>query len=207
MASDTDICRLALGHIADAARVNSIEPPDASVQAQHCSRFYPIARDECLDAYPWPFAKRVSTLAQSLLTLPDGEWLFVYTVPDDYIRALKVVPPGAAMDWPGEDFQTRSDEDGLDTIILTNVENAKLHYIYREEQTGRYSPMFVSALSYLLGSYLAGPIVKGRIGVQLKQALYQAFTQTIQMAATRALGAQQNSQNYGGYKPKWISDR
>lgn len=208
MATEVEISRMALSHVADAARVNSITPPDATVQAQHCATFYPIARDECLEAYPWPFAEKFAALAQSLITLPDGEWGFVYALPSDYIRPLRVVPPGASKDHPGEDFKTRSDDSGLDLILLTNVDQARLHYIYREEQTGRYSPMFISALSYLLGSYLAGPLIKGRIGMQVKQSLYGLYRDVLDRAATRQSGGSgKRSENYATHKPTWISDR
>lgn len=208
MASEVEISKLALGHVADAARVNSISPPDNSVQAQNCATFYPIARDECLEAYPWPFATTVSALAQSLVALPDGEWAYVYTLPSKYIRALRVVPRGAFKDHPGEDYVIRSDESGLDTLLFANCAEANLHYIYREEQTGRYSPLFVSALSYLLGSYLAGPLIKGRVGMQVKQSLYAVFRDMIDRAATRSLGsAGQRSENYATHKPIWMSDR
>jgi hypothetical protein len=199
---------MALAHIADAARINSISPPDQTIQAQHCATFYPQARDECLEAYAWPFARKMAPLAASLVTAPDGEWAYVYTVPSDLISVLRVVPPGAFKDHPGEDYDLRSDEDGLDLLIFTNCANANLHYLYREEQTGRYTPLFIGALSYLLGSYLAGPILKGRVGMQVKQALYAAYRDIIDRAATRALNSGgQRSESYGGHKPIWMSDR
>lgn len=208
MASEIEICRLSLGHVADAARINSISPPDNSIQAQHCATFYPIARDECLESYPWPFATTMRELAPSLVTLPDGEWAYTYAIPDRYIRCLRVVPPGASKDHPGEDFVIRSDEAEQDLLVFTNTAEARMHYIYREEETGRYSPMFVSALSYLLGSYLAGPIIKGRVGAQVKQSLYTAYRDIIDRAATRALGSSgQRSEGYAKHNPLWISDR
>jgi hypothetical protein len=208
MPSAVEISRLALGHIADAARVNSISPPDNTIQAQHCATFYPIARDEALEAYPWPFAVKMTALVPSLVTPPDGEWACVYQLPSDFIRALRVVPPGAHKDHPGTDYVIRSDETELDLLLFTNTPEARLHYIFREEETGRYSPLFVTALSYLLGSYLAGPILKGRVGMQVKESLLSAYTQLIDRAATRALGSSgQRAENYAGHKPIWISDR
>jgi len=44
VASTVDICNLALGYLGDTATVSSLNPPDGSAQAQHCARFYPIAR-------------------------------------------------------------------------------------------------------------------------------------------------------------------
>lgn len=208
MASAVEISRLALAHIADAARVNSISPPDNTIQAQHAATFYPIARDECLEAFAWPFAKKAVPLTPSLVTLPDGEWAYVYAVPADYISALKVVYPGAQEDAPGQRYAIRSDETGLDLLLYTNVTDAVLHYIYREEETGRYTPTFVTALSYLLAAHLAGPIIKGRAAMAVKEGFISLYDKTILRAATRALdSAGRSGQQYGDHIPKWISDR
>lgn len=208
MASAVEITRLALAHIADAARVNSINPPDNTVQAQHAATFYPIARDRCLEAFAWPFACKRVELTESLVTAAEGEWAYVYNLPSDYIRALRVVPPGAAQDHPGKPYVIRSDETALDTLLFTNVPEAVLHYVYREEETGRYSPTFITALSYLLASYLAGPIIKGRAGIQLKQAMEALYDAEIKKAGVHALNsAGRSGAFYGDYVPTWMSDR
>lgn len=207
MASQVEIVRLALSHIADAARVNSIDPPDNTIQAQHAATFYPIARDACLEKYDWPFATRRHVLEESLVSLEDGEWAFVYTLPADYIRAIKVVPPGAAKDFPGEDFKIESDITELDTVLLCNVDEAVLHYVYREEETGRYTPGFIVGLSYQLGAYLAGVLLKGKTGMQVKQALQEAADAELKAAAAAVMNAGQASQQYAAHRPTWISDR
>ncbi len=208
MASDVEITRLALGHIADAARVNSLSPPDNTIQAQHAATFYPIARDEALEGFAWPFATKAVALTQSLVTLPNGEWAYVYSMPSDYLRALKVVYPGAGEDSPGQRYTIRSDETELDTLLFTNVADAVLHYIFREEETGRYSPTFITALSYLLAAHLAGPIIKGKTGMAVKETMMKAYYSVIDRAAARALDAAGRSgQSYGDYKPLWVSDR
>lgn len=208
MASATEISKLALAHIADAARVNSIFPADNTVQAQHCAVFYPIARDKCLEDFAWPFATKRVALTESIVTMPDGEWAFVYQLPSDFITALKVVMPGAAEDFPGHKYLIRSDETELDTLLFTNVPDALLHYVYREEETGRYTPNFVTALSLLLGSYLAGPIIKGRVGMQVKQSLYELYASEIRKAAANALNsAGRHGRQYMDHVPSWIRDR
>ena len=62
MASEVDICNLALGHLGDNATVSSISPPEGSAQAEHCARFYPIARDALLEMHNWNFAMRLSLI-------------------------------------------------------------------------------------------------------------------------------------------------
>ena len=207
MPSQVEICRLSLAHIADAARVNSITPPDSTIQAQHCATFYPIARDKCLAAYDWPFSKTRAPLAESLVALPNEEWAFVYALPADYIRAIKVLPPGAPRDFPGQDFILEHDSTENDVLLFTNVPEAVLHYVFRQEETGRYTPGFISALSYLLGSYLAGPILKGRVGMQVKQALYELYESDVRQASAEAANSEQTSDGYKNYKPAWVTDR
>ncbi len=48
MPSVVDLCNLALAYLGDDATVASIDPPEGSAQAEHCQRFYPIARDTLL---------------------------------------------------------------------------------------------------------------------------------------------------------------
>jgi hypothetical protein len=207
MASDVEISRLALGHIGDAARINSIDPPDNSVQAQHCATFYPIARDELLEMHDWQFATKRWNLELSLVEFENGEWAYAYSLPSDYIRALKVCPQGAPMDFPGQPFKIESDVTELDTLLLTNVTDAVLHYIYREEETGRYSPTFISALSLLLGSYLAGPIIKGKTAAAVAKELRARARATFLVSSAMDANASLDKLQYGNHKPIWITDR
>ena len=85
MASEVDICNLALGHLGDNATVASLEPPEGSAQAEHCARFYPIARDALQEMHPWNFCtKRIA------LALIDGvsysQWKYVYAEPSGVIQ-------------------------------------------------------------------------------------------------------------------------
>lgn len=207
MASQVEICRLALSHIADAARVNSIDPPDNSIQAQHCATFYPIARDFLLEQHDWSFALRRHVLEESLVEFEDGEWAFTYTLPSDYIRAIKVVPPGASQDFPGYPYKIESDITELDTLLLTNVDEAVLHYVYREEETGRYTPTFIIALSLVLGSYLAGPILKGKLGAVLRESLLEQGLAAMRQASALNANARHDDTQYKDHRPTWVSDR
>ena len=210
MASDTDICNLALGHIGNRARLTSLDPPDASVEGKQCSTFYPVARDIALESGPhWRFSKTRVALA-SLTAPADGEWSFAYALPTKFVKALKIVPPGADKDHPGEDYVMESiadSEGNFDDIIYTDVEEAVMHYIYRETNAGRYSPLFVSALSWLLASFIAGPIIKGRTGVQAKESAYKVYLSELAKAKASQLNQRQESTEYKGHEAPWISDR
>ena len=48
MATEVDICNLALAHLGDDATIASLNPPEGSAQAEKAARFYPIARNSLL---------------------------------------------------------------------------------------------------------------------------------------------------------------
>ena len=222
MASEVDICNLALAHLGDAATVSSINPPEGSVQAEHCSRYYPIARDALLEMHAWGFATRRVTLA--LLSTTWTEWQFAYAVPADAINLMAVMPPDATSDYSvginymfsqtglpmvaggvyqPQPFSWETQADGSQ-VIYTNQENAVLRYTAQITDTTQFSPLFVISLSYLLASYLAGPVIKGEIGAAEAKRCLGLFQATFGKATTSDANQRRNtiSQNVG-----WISGR
>jgi hypothetical protein len=67
-------------------------------------------------------------------------------------------------------------------LLYTNQENAVLRYTRRVEDTTRFPPLFVDALTRLLASYLAGPVVKGSDAIAVAQAQLQAYRAIIAQA-------------------------
>ncbi len=161
MASEIDICNLALSHLGDTATVASIDPPEGSAQAEYCARFYPMARDALLEIYHWRFATRRATLP--LLTADSWDWAFAYGKPADALKLLSVLPAGASSDDEGAEFDVESDATGA-TVILTDEAGASIKYIALVTDTTIFPPLFVMALSWQLASMLAGPILKGDAG-------------------------------------------
>jgi hypothetical protein len=224
MASDVDICNLALAHLGDAADVASIDPPEGSAQADHCARWYPIARDQLLEKHTWSFATKRVQLAQLGNAWP--EWQYIYAVPDDCLRVFAVLPPNATDDYSvglplprpttydyfdaptqqyvPQDFVTEADADTGDVILYTNVPQAVGRYIARVTDTTKFSPLFVQALSRLLASYLAGPVIKGQEGMQVATGQYRAFL----LALSEAITADSNTRQV---KPRhvvsWVARR
>jgi hypothetical protein len=134
VASDTDIANLALAHLGDDAAITSFDPPDGSAQAEHCARFYPIARDVCLEAHAWTFAKRTIQLSETTTAVNDYD--FVYVLPSDCLKVLRIYPEGWRRDLTGiDEFETETDEEGQ-KILLTDLENAvpRLHPARRRHE-------------------------------------------------------------------------
>ena len=187
MAADVDICNLALAHLGDVAIVQSINPPDGSAQSSHCSRFFPIARDAVLELHAWDFTTTRTVLAQvanpTITTVnPNGVWAYAYAEPKDLVNYLAVLDPSAGDNYSvgvsnsgfggsnsgvgmytPQQYELEADTSG-NVIILTNVQNAILRYTLSISDTTKFSPLCTLAVSRLLASFLAGPLLKGAAG-------------------------------------------
>lgn len=201
MPSVIDICNLALSHLGDTGTVASIDPPEGSAQAEHCARFYPIARDALLEMHPWNFAMRRATLA--MLDVPLWTWDYAYAAPSNTIKILALLPPDADKDAASEPFETEAGADGS-TVIRTNLAEATIRYLVRVEDPTRFSPLFVEALTRLLASYLAGPVVKGEAGRKAGLEQMQLFQQ---MAAQARVSDANQRQIVRDPVAPWISSR
>lgn len=196
MASEVDICNLALSHVGDSAIVASITPPDGSVQADLCARFYPIARDTLLEMHDWGFATKSLSLA--LLSLTRTGWAYGYAAPTDLLSLIAILDPAAGDDYSvgmATNYQATYNQlngavpfgitdrgaytpqaheleataDGTD-VIWTNQVNAFCRYVARVTDPSKFSNLFIDTLGWHLGSMVAGPLLKGESGVKASTA-------------------------------------
>lgn len=198
MASRVDIWNLALSHIGHRATI--ADPDEATAEANHCRRFYPISLRVTLEHFLWSFATRRTPLAQ--VTNAVEHWMFAYAMPTGVIKARAVLLPESTDDSKEQDFAVESADDGS-IIIRTNVEDAVLKYTALVEDTNKFSPMFVLALSYDLASLLAGPIPKDP---KVKKAMMDAAMYWGSMAEAADANASQSS-SYGSQIPSHLSVR
>lgn len=218
MASEIDIANLALAHLGDDATVSSFNPPEGSAQAEHCARFYPIARDSLLEQHGWGFATRRATLNKiDGYVDPTGEWAFAYALPNLCIKPIEVRPPtqlsGVITSYPlstiapsgnivgnnGIEFTVEIDENG-NKILLTNQTDASAVYLIQVIDTSKFSPLFVDTLSRYLASYIAGPLLKGEVGraeskAQLQITMALMGKATVSDANQRVRNQRPDSQN------------
>lgn len=210
MSSEIDICNLALAHLGDSANISDFE--EGTAQADHCARFYPFARDQLLEKHEWGFATRRETLA--LLDDDTGTaWSYQYATPGNYIKVFAVLEPEAE-DRDGQPFDIETVSSG-DTVIHTNVEDAIARYVLRVTDTAKFTPMFTIALSRLLASYLAGPIIKGREGMQVGRDQYSLFMAEFAAAAASDSNGRRVEQAHtpgsieargASSSPAWLAD-
>ena len=152
MASEVDICNLALANIGAEANVAAIDPPDGTIEAYHCARFYPIARNAMLEAFPWSFATVRKALTENAET--SEQWEYVYTLPNPCLRPLAVLWPDSPDDSEPQPYTLETNTDG-DLLLLTNVEDAVLKYTTLVTDSSRFTPTFVVALSWLVAHFIA----------------------------------------------------
>ncbi len=179
------ICNMALSHIGERAKVTSLDGSDTSAQAQHCAMFYPRAVKSLMEQHAWDFNTRrkplvLTTNPTAHLLARTEEWLYAYDLPHlppNFGGAIAVLPHGASRDAPTQPFQKESDLGG-NQIILTDVPDAVLRYNVSVMNPRKFSESFVMAVSWMLASMLAGPIIKGDEGRKARDgclAMMRAF--------------------------------
>lgn len=204
-----DVCNTALAHLGETANVSSVFPPDGSAQASLCNRFYNVAVEELLTLHPWSFATKRTDLTEDATNDLDQSWGFSYQVPGDVGRVLQVIPP----DTPDNvvDATTREQpshtleqDAGGDLRLYSNIEDAVLRYTTYVYDANKYPALFVSALSWLLASKLAGPLIKGDVGAaEAKRCL-----QMVQWYIGKAMGVDGLQRNQKPtHSVPWISQR
>ena len=200
MSSVVEICNLALSHLGDDATIASIDPPEGSAQAEHCARFYPMARDAMMEMHAWRFATFRAMLA--LTNDNSWDWAYAYAIPTKCLRVLSVLPASKNSDSESDDFDVRS--SGTAPIILANTELASAVYVAKVTDASLFPPLFVDALSRLLASYLAGPVIKGDVGASMAQSQYQGFLMSYGRAVNSDMNQRKHTQEH---VPSWMVGR
>lgn len=196
MSSEIDICNLALARLGDRANVASIDPPEGSAQADHCAQFYPLARDIALEHRAWSF-NTFRKVEAAFLETPQPGWNYAYAMPNDALKILAVVQPFVTEWWanPSSPFRLEMDEASGTQLILADQPEVAIVYQKRVTDATMFPPQFVSALAWLLASYLAGPVVKGDAGRKAAQACYNAWiAEAAQASVINANQGQKRSQ-------------
>ena len=164
MATEVDICNLALAHLGDDATIATLSPPEGSAQAEKAARFYPIARNTLLQMHTWNFAARRGNLALTTNTL--DQWDYAYVAPADMMSPISIISPTAQNDYatrmsagdtPGgitSNYaptivagQYTPQQFAIEgTYIYTNQENAMLRYQAFITDPSTFSPLFVMSM-------------------------------------------------------------
>ena len=166
---EIDICNLALAHIGDKATVTSLNPSDGSHQADLCARYYPVARDLCLERHRYDFTIKQSALV-ALTTSGRTDFEYAYRLPSDFAGAISVIAKDSLDDQVSagitipQPFVIELNDD-YDRIIYCNLQDAVIRYQAKVTDSSQFSRMFVYAVSWQLASMLAGAVIKGDEGM------------------------------------------
>jgi hypothetical protein len=131
MASKTTIANRALSKLGQ-PRVSNIDTTDTK-PARIINGMWDVVRDAVLQAYPWNFAIKRTSLAPDAVA-PSWGWTYAFTPPADFLQLDQV--------------RYNPDYEFEGGKILTD-EGATLYikYIAQITTTGNYSPVFVEALA------------------------------------------------------------
>ena len=194
MPSVVQICNMALSHIGEEASVSSISPPDGSVNAGLCATFYDAVRTEMLETGDFNFSLKRAALAE--VTNTSTTWAYAYAKPSDCLKAKRIPYPLDAVTVFTQDDTSYNPNDrgGAEfdiegEVIYTNEPEAVLLYVRDVTDSTKFTPSFTTALSYLLASYLAGPIIKGSEGTRVGDAMRERATSIGNASATTAANA------------------
>lgn len=183
------ICNLALSYLGDAATVSSIDPPEGSVQAEHCARFYPQALRSLLALHRWGFATRSGRLAR--LSAAQG---FAFALPAGMVE-MADVRDGAGRPLPF------SLQDGR---ILAQQPEAWGVWTVSEVSADDFPPLFAEALAWQLAAMLSGALLKGDAGAAMAQRCLQMVS--VYLPKAREADANQHRETTAHRVP-WMEGR
>jgi hypothetical protein len=164
MASKTEICNMALKHLAQKT-VDNVDTEN-SAEAISCRTFYDIAVESLLRFAEWPFATTEADLGL-IEEDPNEQWQFSYQYPAECLRFIEMVNPaevtvidpqtGRYAYLNSIPFEIRYGTSGRE--IWTNLEDAVGKYVRTISETGRFPPDFTLALSFHIASLIAPSVV------------------------------------------------
>lgn len=204
MASEVEICNLALSHIR-ATSINSLT--EQSVQAQQCKLLYPLLRDQVLEDAPWQFAHGLKALAV-LASVDIFNWNFAYQYPSDCLKVNRLLINWEEIQNDQAIYAARLRDLGLtfpdlrqqvefkiynvdnNRVIAANECELRIDYVKKVTDPNIFSTQFIMALSHLLAAELAVPIVGVDKGRALRSDSLNVYTSYIEAAAAEDLNQQ-----------------
>jgi hypothetical protein len=203
VASQVEICNLALAHLGADTLITSLYPPDGTVESSYCRTFYPHVRRLVLDNASFDFTLRRAVLSQVSVN-PSSAWAYAYALPSDCLSPLRVLRSASLLSsgnlvgynindqfgyWPST-WDTVFSERGSSefevegNVLLTNEPDAVLKFKADvTDEEGSFPPALVMAMSMTLAGYLAGPIIKGAEGRAAGAAWMRAGQEALDKAA------------------------
>ena len=201
------LCNEALGHISEPKILDFNENVDASPSANYCRRFYEGTLRSILRMFQWPFATTSIKLSEYDDEVDVSLWgyPYAYLYPANCILISKIF---SGMRIDTEDSLVPRDvrayrkpiknselTEAPKKCILTTMQNAKLEYVYYNDDATTFPPDFREAFTYRL----AKKIAEGKLGsdsFKLAERCEKNFFVSYKKAESQAL-----LEIYKGRKP------
>jgi hypothetical protein len=182
MASKTEICNLAISHVASGKAIDDFDT-DQSEEAVICRRFYAIVRDIVLRDFPWPWARKFVALAL-VEENPTTEWLYSYQLPTD-VMYFRTILSGIRNDHSDSVIPYFFAHGTSGTVIYTDRQEAEAEYIVRVDDVQRYPSDFINAFALRLAMMILPRLSGGDPNNQLNgiAQLYQFEMEKARAAA------------------------
>ena len=204
MASEVEVCNLALSNIR-AGSINSFN--EGSVQAQNCKLKYPILRNRCLREIPWQFNHKLRALAP--VTTDIFNWAYAYSYPVDCLKINRLVASFEGIPTGSSQVASRL----LDSTVMNlkdvrrqipyevfNFDDSKvigsdqpelrIDFAAKVTDPNLFSDDFIMALSHLLASEVAIPIVGAELGRALRKDSLQLYQKYLNSAIANDMNDQ-----------------
>ncbi len=196
--SQIDICNNALDLIGQGNHITDLSAN--TKEADLSRRLYDQVLARCLEKFDWSFCRKDEYITDDYL-LPDVAslpWKYTYSIPDDVLRVLYLLPDGA------NSFSETVNAENHIRFSLRNYDDARvlvtdnqapfyMQYQCLISDTALMPPTFVEAFEFLLASRFASSLVKGETGVKIAMQLQQTGISYLTYSA--GLDAQQGAES------------
>lgn len=186
MASETELCNMALGRIS-AKRINDIgDATDTKPEAIQCRLHYAQTRDALLRSHWWRFASHRKKLSEDtdIPVAEDFEWSHWFDLPNDFLRLKSIYEDNNT-----PDRSTFYSYDIEGTKILTNETSVYIRYIRRITDVAKFESLFIEVLVLTLALKMLPALAGG--AVQLRVDLRDELNKL--MSKVRALDRQETN--------------
>jgi hypothetical protein len=191
MASNTEICNMALSHLGIGKTLSAVET-DRGEEASTCRVFFETARDATLRDFAWPFATKIAALGL-VESDPNDEWAYSYRFPTDCLKLRRMLS-GVRNDSRQSRSPTKIAKDTAGKLIFSDEVDAQAEYTVRVSDPAFFTDDFILALSLRVASYIA-PRVTGGDPFKMGERAMRMYLQEISVAKASALNEEQSEED------------
>ena len=137
------------------------------------------------------------------------QWLYAYPLPSDFNNMLRLLPYGApddagtAIAYLPRPYSIELNKNGV-RMLLCNEDSPTMVYTTQVTDATKYPATVAMALSFLLASMIAGPLIKGDVGIAQGKSMLQNYALWLSKSVDSDL---HNRRVLPVPSPAWIAGR